>query len=706
MQRLLILITSLLFTTAISQPLTTEGFSVAEGLSDSRVHYIMQDRYGLLWISTAGGGLNMYDGYTFKVFKNVPGNPGSLLNNETHGLLEDKDGNIWVAVNKGVSKYIRAKNKFVNYDFEELFPDEKDVLANSLLFAMDENNNLWLSTTGTGIMHYDHTQDKWSLLKFKSAEDTISLANHFAIGCSFDQQGRFWTCIDGLGFMWYDKSDSLFKPASLSNPEEAPDFTNVENMITYIYRDPTGILWITTRMGVYKFNPETNHIKTLVEYKSQGLNFWTYFNSIFPDDKGNIWVANNLRGMLKFDGISDEYEIIKFKGQNFTKDGLSDIRFTSVFFDQSGILWMGTVAQGVLKHDPQRVAFKHYVHQPNNPNSLSGSQIFSLDESDKNKGKIYVGLRGAGLNLFDPVSDTFSKIPLNFYHDQFGGSVRVIREEKDGTLLLGTWGDGLYHVNTNGEIIKQFIKDSSKTNSLPDDLVRILEKDANGNYWVGTNGGLCYYDSQRNTIKRFSNPEQRVYPQGLLDLVKQKFKAEAVPIQIDKVGNDADVSFDFKIDKPRNYLIVSTGEGGYASSEFADYGWITNGQDLEIWNGKAGNESYYLGGNVKNRVKIAMQELKPGNYTLHFKTDLSHSYGKWNAELPTYLDMWGIRVVELNDPVEVKRIQNYLDEADQQVLIQGTNIRSVHVSKDGVVWIGSDTKGLNRLDPTKGVSKN
>ena len=169
--------------TSISQPLDTEGFSVAEGLSDSRIHNILQDRYGLLWITTGTGGLNMYDGYNFKVFKSVPGNPNSLLNNELHGLIEDMEGNIWVAASGGVSKYIRSENIFVNYDFEEIFPDKKDIIDNTLLFAMDENKDLWLSTVGLGIMHYNHEQDNWNLIKYKTADGIVDPDNKFAIGC-------------------------------------------------------------------------------------------------------------------------------------------------------------------------------------------------------------------------------------------------------------------------------------------------------------------------------------------------------------------------------------------------------------------------------------------------------------------------------------------------------------------------------------------
>ena len=136
---------------------------------------------------------------------------------------------------------------------------------------------------------------------------------------------------------------------------------------------------------------------------------------------------------------------------------------------------------------------------------MSGNQVFGLFESTKHSEKIYVGLRGSGLNLFDPQKETFRKIPLTLKNDLFGGSIRVISEEPDGTLWLGAWGDGLLKMNNNGNITNQFQWDSSKTNSLPDNLVRVLEKDASGNYWVGTNDGLCYLDVHQNSLKRITN---------------------------------------------------------------------------------------------------------------------------------------------------------------------------------------------------------
>src|SRR5438067_445759 len=41
----------------------------ADGLSNADVRAIVQDRQGFMWFGTWLGGLNRYDGYTFKVYK-------------------------------------------------------------------------------------------------------------------------------------------------------------------------------------------------------------------------------------------------------------------------------------------------------------------------------------------------------------------------------------------------------------------------------------------------------------------------------------------------------------------------------------------------------------------------------------------------------------------------------------------------------------
>ena len=54
--------------------------TVEDGLSQSAVTWILQDSKGFMWFGTQSG-LNAYDGYRFKIFKNDPLDSTSLSNN-------------------------------------------------------------------------------------------------------------------------------------------------------------------------------------------------------------------------------------------------------------------------------------------------------------------------------------------------------------------------------------------------------------------------------------------------------------------------------------------------------------------------------------------------------------------------------------------------------------------------------------------------
>lgn len=70
-----------------------------------------QDHLGYLWIGTIDG-LNRYDGYDIKVYKNIVGDTTSLPFNVINSISEDKDGNLLVGTIDQVSKYNRVTDSF------------------------------------------------------------------------------------------------------------------------------------------------------------------------------------------------------------------------------------------------------------------------------------------------------------------------------------------------------------------------------------------------------------------------------------------------------------------------------------------------------------------------------------------------------------------------------------------------------------------
>lgn len=71
----------------------------------------------VLWIGTAGGGLNRFD-VQKNIFTHYTEKDG-LPNNVVYGILPDKNGNLWLSTNKGISKFNPSEKNFRNYDFRD-----------------------------------------------------------------------------------------------------------------------------------------------------------------------------------------------------------------------------------------------------------------------------------------------------------------------------------------------------------------------------------------------------------------------------------------------------------------------------------------------------------------------------------------------------------------------------------------------------------
>ena len=109
---LIILISFGEVTFAQGKDIKFKRITIEDGLSQTTVNDIYQDNQGYMWIATADG-LNRYDGKKFKVYKYKDGKNVTIPSDYICKVAEDKDENLWVATNKGLSKISKDRKKFI-----------------------------------------------------------------------------------------------------------------------------------------------------------------------------------------------------------------------------------------------------------------------------------------------------------------------------------------------------------------------------------------------------------------------------------------------------------------------------------------------------------------------------------------------------------------------------------------------------------------
>ncbi|HMR85768.1 MAG TPA: two-component regulator propeller domain-containing protein, partial [Niabella sp.] len=121
--------------------------NVDAGLSHNLVFCTMQDEYGFIWFGTKDG-LNRYDGYKMKKFRNLPGDKTSLGNNDVRALLCRSKNEIWVATRKGLfifdvlKEQFREIERFKNSFVSSILKEGKSVwvISNHDLYRISPND--------------------------------------------------------------------------------------------------------------------------------------------------------------------------------------------------------------------------------------------------------------------------------------------------------------------------------------------------------------------------------------------------------------------------------------------------------------------------------------------------------------------------------------------------------------------------------------
>ena len=126
-------------------------------------------------------------------------------------------------------------------------------------------------------------------------------------------------------------------------------------------------------------------------------------------------------------------------------------------------------------------------------------------------GKLWIGTKFKGLNIFDPIKETFSRVDYLKKFDK--NSVLNITIGENGILWVSLKYNGLLKINTRKREFTQFKHDPNDSSSIIDDTVWDIFEDESGIVWLATSSGLCSFDPSNNTFSKigdFTNHREKV----------------------------------------------------------------------------------------------------------------------------------------------------------------------------------------------------
>ena len=481
------------------EQITFSYISINEGLSQSTVFSIDQDKRGNMWFATYDG-VNKYDGYAFTVYQHNEDDPNSIANDISRIVKTDSQGRVWIGTRDGLSRYDEEKDIFQNFFYEK---NGKHLQVNGIEEISPEQ---LLISTPEGLIMFDIKESKF-------IDDSFSTAMHKTIASTLYRQGDqiyIGTSTDGL--YTYSITQKTF--------EKVIPILGTKQIQAILQQSPTRIWVATEGAGLFLINPKTKEIKYYLHSPSNPKSISSnYIRSLAMDSQNRLWIGTFNDLNIYHEGTDS---FASYSSNPVENGSLSQRSVRSIFMDSQGGMWLGTYFGGLNYYHPIRNRFKNIRNIPYK-NSLSDNVVSCIvEDKDKN---LWIGTNDGGLNLYNPITQRFTSYTLQEDESARGIGSNNIKavyvDEKKSLVYIGTHAGGLSILHRNSGQVENF---NQRNSQLVNENVYAILPDGEGNLWLGTLSALVRF-----------NPEQRSFT----TIEKEKDGTPVVSKQITTLFRDS-----------------------------------------------------------------------------------------------------------------------------------------------------------------------
>jgi signal transduction histidine kinase/ligand-binding sensor domain-containing protein len=426
----------------------------------------------------------------------APDNPASYSRRvwqTSEGLPEDyvkafaqtPDGYLWIGTSGGLVRFDSVRFVVFNSGNEPVFQDDG---IYTLRVARD--GTLWAGTEGGGLVRYRGG-------RFRGFGPKDGLTNLFVRAVFEDRRGRLWVGTDG-GLFRMD-GESLVRIDGRDGVPVLHVTAIAEDRSGRLLAGGDGLLVVDGGTAVHYRSSETladNSIRTIREAADGGL-----------------WIGT-ISGLRRLPG--------GLRGSPFNERRILDRTNVSCLWPgRAGEMWVGTYGDGLMRYDAKGVV------RLSAPTTLPHDNVLAiLEDADEN---VWIGTQGGMMRLRPGAARTLTTrdgapLSINTIYEDPPGRLLIVAlngrllQVADGALvpvdlppdverlrIRNVFRDGEGSARIDGRaVVRLTMKDG-----LVNDFVRAFCEDRDGRIWIGTDGGLGYW--QHGTFQRIHSDSGLVY---------------------------------------------------------------------------------------------------------------------------------------------------------------------------------------------------
>lgn len=451
------------------------NLNTGNGLSSPRVYSIVEAEDGAMWISTKRG-VDRYNGQLVSNYTLATEMQYSDASGRNIKLTQDSHRQIYAYDNKGkVYIYNKVKDKFV------LRCNLLDILGGSIVLnelLVDEKGNFWLAMD-KGLYCLSASANGKEIVR-EEAKGRFILKDTYINHIQFIGQ----RLLIGTSKDVYCYSVATQKIAKkISGSSVVSSYHDVEGHHIWLGTFHEGVKVVDDRTWKPINSTDFHSLQSIPQIPVRSIILFDHQTLLMAVDGAGIYAYDKQNKQTKLLLNTDGRPGNVLKG-----NGLY-----TLCRDRFGDLWAGSYSGGVDLAIQMEHTLEYITHEYLNNQSLIDNCVNDVFQS--RDGKIWYAT-DKGVSVYDTQT--------HFWHHGLYNKVSLtICQTVDGRILVGTYGNGVYQVNSDGTSMPAY---SVRNGKLKSDYVFSLLTDSEGNLWIGClDGDMACFPSEKNISRGVKN---------------------------------------------------------------------------------------------------------------------------------------------------------------------------------------------------------